>query len=155
MDIGPSRPRPSLPALALLTDRLSEYAYPLMRIVTGLTLAPHACQKLFEWFGGSRAGIAAAYAKAGLDPAMQLVEIVGACELGAGLALALGLYTRLAALIGFVLLTVVWYKLHLVNGFFWTKLGIEYPLFWSLMMLGFVLGGGGKYSLDANIGKEI
>lgn len=155
MDIGQSRPQPYIPALAPLTAQLQEYAYPLIRIAAGLLLAPHGCQKLFEWFGGSRAGTAALFSKVGIEPAMTMVYFVGFCELTVGLAIALGLFTRLAGVVGFILLTVAWYKVHLANGFFWTKLGIEYPLMWSLLMLGFALGGGGKYSLDAKIGKEI
>jgi len=155
MDIGQSRPQPYFPALAPLTDKLSEYAYPLIRIVAGLTLAPHGCQKLFEWFGGNRVGTAALFSKVGLEPAMSLVYLTGSIELIGGLCIALGLFTRAAGAVVFVMLTVAWYKVHLVNGFFWTKLGIEYPLFWSLVMLAFAFGGGGKYSLDEKIGKEI
>ena len=155
MDIGQSRLQPYFPALAPLTDQLTEYAYPLMRFWIGATLVPHGCQKLFEWFGGNRAATAALFAKVGLEPSAQLVYLVGSIELIGGLCVMLGLFSRAAAAVVAVMLTVAWYKVHLVNGFFWTKLGIEYPLLWSVMMLGVVFGGGGKFSLDRSIGKEI
>jgi putative oxidoreductase len=43
---------------------------------------------------------------------------------------------------------------HLPAGFFWTNGGYEYPLFWGLVALSFVLRGGGRYSLDGIIGRE-
>jgi putative oxidoreductase len=147
--------QPYFPALAPLTAQLSDYAYPLMRFWVGATLAPHGCQKLFEWFGGSRAGVAAIFTKVGIEPALPLTYFVGTCELVCGLLVAFGLFTRAAAAVAFILLSVAWYKVHLVNGFFWTKFGIEYPLLWSVMMLGIAMRGGGRLSLDAKLGKEI
>jgi len=44
---------------------------------------------------------------------------------------------------------------HLRIGFFWTEGGFEYPLFWGVVALFFVVCGGGRYSADALIGREI
>ena len=33
-------------------------------------------------------------------------------------------------------------------------MGYEYPLFWGLVALSFVIRGGGRYSVDAAIGRE-
>jgi len=44
---------------------------------------------------------------------------------------------------------------HSANGFYWNKLGFEYPLFWAIVVFYFLVRGGGKYSLDAVIGREI
>lgn len=155
MDIGRTTVQPYFSGLAPLTSQLSDYAYPLMRFWAGAALVPHGCQKLFEWFGGSTAGTAAIFAKVGIEPALPMTYLAGSVELIAGLLIAFGLFTRVAAVAGFILLTVAWYKVHLPNGYFWTKLGTEYPMLWSVMMIGIVFGGGGKYSLDGKIGKEI
>ena len=40
------------------------------------------------------------------------------------------------------------------NGFFWTDKGFEYPLMWGIVALAFVILGGGRYSIDALIGRE-
>ena len=40
-------------------------------------------------------------------------------------------------------------------GFFWTDGGYEYPLLWGIAALTFAIRGGGRYSLDALIGREI
>jgi putative oxidoreductase len=41
------------------------------------------------------------------------------------------------------------------NGFFWPDGGFEYPLWWSIVAFSFVIRGGGPYSLDAWLGKEV
>ncbi len=51
-------------------------------------------------------------------------------------------------------MAVAVFAVHLPNGFFWDQGGYEYPLFWGLVALGFVLRGGGTLSVDARIGRE-
>jgi putative oxidoreductase len=155
MDIGQRRLQPYFPALTPLTNSLSGYAYPLIRVIAGAFLMPHGAQKLFEMFGGKTDFYVQFFSKLGLEPALPLVYAAGSVEFFGGLLVALGLFTRFAAAACFVMLTVAWYTVHLTNGFFWTKAGIEYPLLWSLVMLAFVFGGGGKLSLDHKLGKEI
>jgi putative oxidoreductase len=41
-----------VPALVPVTEALSPYAEPMVRVATGLLLVPHGAQKLFGWFGG-------------------------------------------------------------------------------------------------------
>jgi len=143
------------PALAPLEEKVQGYAYPLLRFAAGAFLVPHGCQKLFQWFGGSTAGTAAFFSKVGLEPALPLVYLTGSIEFFCGILIAIGLFTRVAAGAAFVMLTVAWYTVHLGNGFFWTKAGIEYPLMWSLVMIVILLRGSGRMSLDEKIGKEV
>jgi putative oxidoreductase len=152
-----TKPQLYFPALQPLYDRVAEYGVPLIRVAAGLILVPHGMQKIFGMWGGNINGTAAFFSKFGIEPALPLAYLVGFTELIGGLLLALGLFTRVAAVAIFVMLTVAWYKVHLVNGFFWTRPGggIEYALLWSLVALGFAFAGGGKYSLDAKLGKEI
>jgi hypothetical protein len=42
-----------------------------------------------------------------------------------------------------------------VNGWFWTKGGMEAPGIWGLTCLVILINGGGRLSLDRAIGKEI
>lgn len=143
-----------LPALAQLYDRLQGYAYPLIRIITGLILIPHGAQKLFEWFGGNRAATAGFFSKLGIEPALPLVYLVGAVEFFGGILITIGLWTRPAAALVFIVMMVAVFKVHLGNGFFWTKGGYEYPLLWGVVALGLVLGGSGRCSVDERVGKE-
>jgi putative oxidoreductase len=72
-----------------------------------------------------------------------------------GLCLALGLFTRLAAgpIIVFLIVAIVTY--HWELGYNWESRGIEYPLFWAIVVFHFLVRGGGPWSLDAKIGREI
>jgi len=45
--------------------------------------------------------------------------------------------------------------LSLQFGFAWENRGIEYPLFWAIVVFHFLVHGGGAWSLDAMIGREV
>jgi putative oxidoreductase len=143
-----------VPALAPFYAKVQGYAYPLIRIITGLCLIPHGAQKLFEWFGGNRAATAGFFEKLGIEPALPLVYLVGAAEFFGGILLTIGFLTRPAAAAIFIVMMVAVFKVHIGNGFFWTKAGYEYPLLWGVVALGLVFGGGGRYSVDDRLGKE-
>jgi putative oxidoreductase len=147
-------PRRLIPALSPLYDGLADYAYPLIRIATGLWLMPHGAQKLFGAFGGNPAATAQFFGKVGLPDSMALVTWVGGVEFFGGLLLVLGLLTRVAAVMVFVLMMVAVFMVHLPNGFFWLKAGYEYPLLWAVLALAIAIRGGGQCSLDRKIGKE-
>ena len=44
---------------------------------------------------------------------------------------------------------------HWQFGFYWNEVGYEYPLFWSIVCLHFVVRGGGPYSIDRVLGREL
>ncbi len=148
--------KPIIPALGGFYDRVSDWGEPLIRVAAGLMLMPHGAQKLFGWFGGyGIAGTGGFFAdKLGLEPGVLWAALVGGTEFFGGLFLALGLLTRPVAAAIAVLMAVAVFKIHLGNGFFWNSGGYEYPLFWGLVALAFVLKGGGATSLDARIGRE-
>ena len=110
---------------------------------------PHGAQKLFGLFGGygvEAEGTGQFFAtKLGLPASLALVA--GLIEFFGGLLLALGLFTRPAAALIAGMMAVAVVTVHLPAGFFWTNGGFEYPLFWGLVALSFVLRGGGRYSL--------
>jgi putative oxidoreductase len=143
-----------VPAMAGLYDSVKDVAYPWARFWTGLFLMPHGAQKLFGLFGGNIDNTAAFFSNIGLEPALALAYLVGVVEFFGGLALAIGLFTRIAAAAIVVLLLVATFQVHLANGFFWTGGGYEYPLLWALIAATFVFGGSGRWSVDGRIGKE-
>jgi putative oxidoreductase len=146
---------PVFPALAPLYAALTPVADLALRVAAGAFLIPHGAQKLFGWFGGYGLDATGQFfaAKLGLPPALALVA--GLIEFAGGLALALGLFTRVAAMLAFGLLAVAVLQVHLAAGFFWTSGGYEYPLLWAILAGTYVVKGGGRYSLDAAIGREI
>lgn len=154
-DIPYTPTQPIIPALRSIQERLGAFGEPLIRVTAGLLLMPHGAQKLFGLFGGGGiSGTAGFFAQIGIEPAVLAALAVGLTEFIGGLFLALGLLTRPAALAITVLMAVATFQVHLGNGFFWTSGGYEYPLFWGLIALAFVLRGGGRYSVDARIGRE-
>ncbi|HIJ63028.1 MAG TPA: DoxX family protein [Rhodospirillaceae bacterium] len=147
--------KPVIPALAPLTRGLSPLAEPMLRATTGLFLMPHGAQKLFGWFGGYGLEATSQFfaSKLGLPPALAL--ITGLIEFFGGLMLAIGLLTRPMAALVTGMMVVATLQVHLAKGFFWTDGGFEYPLMWGILALSFVLRGGGKFSVDHLIGREI
>lgn len=147
--------KPLVPALARVTDAFSPLGEPLVRVATGLMLVPHGAQKLFGWFGGYGLDATGQFfaAKLGLPPSFAL--LAGLIEFVGGLLLALGLATRAVAALVVGLMAVAIVHVHLGAGFFWTSGGYEYPLLWGLVALSFVLRGGGRFSVDRLIGREI
>jgi putative oxidoreductase len=150
-----SSPKPIVPALSGIADGLSPFAAPLLRVTAGLFLVPHGAQKLFGWFGGYGVEATGQFFAAKLGLPASLALLAGLIEFFGGLALAAGFATRLVAALVFGLMAVAVLAVHLSVGFFWTNGGFEYPLLWGVVALFFVVRGGGRYSLDAVIGREI
>ena len=144
------------PSALPLVDRLASFAWPLVRITTGLLLIPHGAQKLFGWFGGYGLTATGQYFESslGMSPGMLFAGLAGVIEFFGGLALVLGLFTRPVALAVAVFMAVA-LSVHVPSGFFWTSGGIEDPLMWTLLAVALVLRGGGAYSLDARFGLRI
>jgi putative oxidoreductase len=128
---------------------LAPFTEPLIRIYAGLALVSHGYPKLF----GATAANVAFFETAGFRPGLLWTIVVGLTEVGGGLCLALGLFTRAVAVpILIFLLTAVVY--HSRFGFYWNARGFEYPLFWTLVVLHFFIRGGGAWSLDAYWGRR-
>jgi putative oxidoreductase len=147
--------KPLVPAFATIQNAFKPIAEVGVRVATGAFLLPHGAQKLFGLFGGYGPEATGQFfaSKLGLPASFGL--IAGLIEFFGGLALALGLLTRPAAALVFGLMVVAIVTVHLGNGYFWTDGGFEYPLLWAILALSYVVKGGGKYSLDAKIGREI
>jgi putative oxidoreductase len=152
---GFSGAKPLVPAFAAIQNALKPVAEVGVRVATGAFLLPHGAQKLFGLFGGYGPEATGQFfaSKLGLPASFGL--LAGLIEFFGGLALALGLLTRPAAALVFGLMVIAIVTVHLGNGYFWTDGGFEYPLLWAILALSYVIKGGGRYSLDAKIGREI
>ena len=147
--------KPLVPAFASITDALSPFAEPLVRVTAGLLLVPHGAQKLFGWFGGYGIEATGQFFAAKLGLPASLALTAGTIEFFGGLLLAAGIATRPVAALVFGLMAVAVVQVHLPAGFFWTNGGYEYPLLWGIVALSFVIRGGGRYSVDGLIAREI
>ena len=81
--------------------------------------------------------------------------MIALLEFGGGILLIIGLFTRPVALLVLIFMLEA-ARFHLgVGGFFWTSRGNEYPLLFAAVALMLVIRGGGPYSVDARMKKEI
>ncbi|MCC9308357.1 DoxX family protein [Kitasatospora sp. RB6PN24] len=124
----------------------------LLRVVAGLLIAGHGVQKVSFRLGGSGlAGGTAEFRGDGFRGGKLTALAAGGTQIGAGLMLALGLLTPLAAAgtmgVMTVALTVKW-----PHGLWVQHDGYEYPL--VLIVIGAVLAatGPGQWSVDGALG---
>jgi putative oxidoreductase len=148
-------PRPYVPAFTGIYSAFQPFALPALRIVMGLTLVPHGCQKLFGWFGGAGfEKFTEIFDKIGWHPAVFWVTLVALTETLGGLMLAFGFLTRFAsAAILIFMINAIWQTS--AKGFFWAQGGLEYPLIIGMVALVFLIRGGGNYSVDQALGREL
>ncbi len=143
-------PRLLIPALGGLYRTLAPITEALVRVAAGAFLVAHGYPKLFV----NPAANAAFLARAGFEPGMFWNIVLGLTETVGGLCLAVGFLTRLVSVpILIFLLTAITY--HWQFGFYWNARGIEYPLFWAIVVLHFLIRGGGPWSVDRKLGREI
>ena len=145
-----SQPRLLFPQLRPFYAWAEPVSWALIRLTVGLMILPHGWEKFMAGVGKTAAF---ALAKRGIQPAEPLAVVLITLETLGGLCVALGLFTRFWAAAIFIEMMVIvsayWPK------FGWTGPGYEYPLMWGLVMLAIALRGGGPYSLDRAIGKEL
>ena len=143
-------PRLLIPQLRGFYDRVEPLSWLLIRLTVGLMIIPHGWPKLMM---GVQATAQMALVKRGIQPAEPLAVALITLETLGGLCVALGLFTRFwAAAITIEMMVIVY---HHLPKFGWTGPGYEYPLMWALVMFAIALRGGGPYSLDRVIGKEL
>lgn len=124
----------------------------LLRTTAGGFLLPHGLGKLFGWFGGpGLAGFAGELRGFGLAPLAQFPTpfLLAFAQTALGILILAGAWTRLAAATaaGFLGTTTA-LTLSTSMAWFWMDHGIEYPLFWTLVLLALVACGPGSYSVD-------
>lgn len=135
-------------------------AFLILRLTLGVIFLMHGSQKVLGLFGGQglQASVQMFQARMGIPPALAYTSIF--TEFFGGIALIVGLLTRVAAVgIGINMIVATW-KVHLANGFFvnWSCQagkghGFEYNLALIGMAFALALTGGGQYSLDRKLCK--
>ena len=146
------------PGLESIYQTLSPWADALLRAIVGLALVPHGLRMAFGFFPGTGGPIrnlgmmAEALDRWGYHPGRLWAPLIAATQLVAGPMLALGLFTRVAAVPIFLFLLVSNVERWRVGGYFWNTQGLEYTLMWTAGALFFLVHGGGLISLDRIIG---
>src|SRR2546426_11878537 len=99
----------------------------MLRLVVGLTLAAHGAQKLFGWFGGyGLTGTGGFLEQLGFVPGRRHALFAGLAETGAGLLLAVGLLTPVAAAVALAVMVGAGVGGHWEKSFFRHNGGFEY-----------------------------
>lgn len=138
-----------IPALGSIYRALAPLTELFIRLVAGLSLIAHGYPKFFALSAN-----AAFFDKEGFNPGWVWAVAVTLTETIGGLLLAVGFLTRLVSIpILLFLITAVIY--HSQFGFYWNARGFEYPLFWAIVVFHFLIHGGGRWSIDHRLGREI
>lgn len=119
----------------------------VLRLIVGAIFIAHGAQKLFV-FGVE--GIGAGFVQMGVPFGTLVGPLIGLLELFGGVALVLGLLTRIFALgLASTMIGAMWF-VHLPNGFFLPN-GVEFVLSLFGAAIALVLTGAGAFSLDAKL----
>jgi putative oxidoreductase len=132
------------------SQRSQSMGLTILRILLGITFTAHGYQKLFT-FG--LAGIQAGFMKMGAPMPAVTAPLVSCLEFFGGIALVIGLLTRLVALglaidmLGAILIV------HFAGGFF-LPTGYEFVLMLCAASLALAVGGPGLLSVDGVIARN-
>lgn len=133
-----------------LNDSRIDAGLALLRIVTGAVFLAHGAQKLFTY------GLAAAtegFTKMGVPLPGITGPLVSGLEFFGGIALILGVLTRLAGLgLAIDMLGAIVF-VHLAGGFFAPK-GVEFVLTLFAAAATLALTGAGSWSVDAMLARQ-
>jgi len=94
-------------------------------------------------------------AKNGIEPALTLAYFIVALELVGGVCLIVGLFTRFFAAALAIEMLIALLFVHLAKGYAVGAGGYEYVLLIGAVCFAIAIRGGGRYSIDRFIGKEL
>ncbi len=140
-----------IPGLAGFYAAMEPIAYTLVRVVFGLIMFMHGWQKM-NAFGLAK--VSGAFATNYGLPA-GAAYLVAFTELVGGAAILIGLFTRFFASASAILLLVAMFAAHWSKGFYAGQGGYEFALMLGIAAFFIAIRGGGRYSVDAKIGKEL
>ena len=143
-------PRLLIPALKPFYDRVIPLSWVVVRFAVGWNLLVHA----YFSIGRGPLALAPVFEKMGFAPGNVFAGTTFLIELLGGIGILLGLFTRFFAAAAAIEMLVIFFVYWNV-GFPWLKGGYEYALMWGLVSFAIALRGGGPYSLDRMLGREL
>jgi putative oxidoreductase len=127
-----------------------QFGIAILRIIAGVVFVAHGAQKVFVYGFG---GVGGAFAQMGVPMPTVMGPIIALIELFGGVALIVGLFTRVAALalacdmLGAIILV------HAAGGFFLPK-GLEFVLMLFGSALALLFAGPGALSVDGALASR-
>lgn len=140
------------PGLAGLYETLQPIAYALVRVIVGIMFIMHVQGK---FHAGAAAIAANVMAKNGLEPAMFFAYAAIFLETVGGACLIVGLFTRFFAAALAIEMLIALFAVHFPKGYAAGGGGYEYVLLIGIVCFAIAMRGGGPYSVDRMIGKEL
>ena len=140
------------PGLAGFYGSWRDIADTLVRVVLGYILFMHGWGKVT---GAGMAGVSAYMTKQGLHPATAFAFAAMFLETVGAVCLIVGLFTRFFAAALAIEIGIAFLAVHFAHGFSASKGGFEYVLLIGIVLFAIALRGGGPYSVDRWIGKEL
>lgn len=146
------------PALRRIYDLANPLSYALLRVAFGVILFTHGWPKIL---GGAHGTMANPFASSvnfitntlHFPAPLLFGYFVVLLESAGAAMLAAGLLTRLIAPMVAIEMAMICYILS--PKWAWIDRGIEYPLLMGFLALHIAFRGGGKFSLDRLIGREL
>jgi putative oxidoreductase len=138
------------PGLAGFYTAVEPIAYTITRVVFGIIMIMHGWPK---WGRGAEAVGTAFANNYGLPRWFGALAIF--FEIVGGAALIAGVATRFFASALAIELLIAMFAAHWAKGFSVGQGGYEYVLFLGIVCFFIAIRGGGPYSVDAKIGKEL
>ena len=119
------------------------------RLLLGLGIASHGCQKLFGWFGGNGiSGTGAFMESLGFRPGVLFATFAGLGELCGGILIAAGWLGGVGPALVVLVMLVAILSVHIRNGYFNAVNGWELPSVYIAGAIAVDFGAYGIYSLD-------
>lgn len=155
---GPGTARLLFPRLAIVYARGEDVSYALLRAGFGLIILTHGIPKMFgiphgsmtDPLGGATRMIGT---NLGLPFAPQLALAITGLETIGAISLAVGLFTRALAPIFAIQMLIICVALR--ANFAWIDRGYEYPVVLGLIALFITFRGGGIWSIDHWMKREL
>jgi len=135
-------PKLLLPFLKSFYDVVVPLAWPLARLACGFHLIIHGWGKVMR--GGTVTGFP-----------LWFGIFLTFVEFGGGICITLGLFTRFFAAAVSIEMAYLTFVQYWQNGYGWRTDGYEYVLMWGMLSLAIALRGGGEYSFDRALGREL
>ena len=140
------------PALADFYASWREIAYTLVRIITGYIFFMHGWAKVT---GPGLTGISGFMAKNNLVPGGAFASAAMFLETVGAVCIIVGLFTRFFAAAIAIEMAIAFLVVHMSKGFSVGQGGFEYVLLLGIVLFAIAIRGGGPYSVDRMIGKEL
>lgn len=148
-------PKLFIPKLEPFYAWTRDLSWPIVRIAVGATLLTHGYGKLMTTTVAAFAS--GSMARRGLEPATVMAYIIFFNETAGAILVSIGLFTRFAAASIAIEMFIITFVAHFAFGYGWTnpRGGWEFPLMWGAIFFAIALRGGGPYSLDRVLRREL